>query len=582
MAKMQEALDVNEAITATQVVPSYVFPAPSSFLPPKSWVSTATVRKPLPRLRYRPDAKTRRYDRQLRLWASSGQKSLEQARILLVGCDATGCQALKNLVLPGISHFTILSSNVTTSQDVATNFFLHPTSIGRPIASEAVRHLKELNPAVEGESNVNDPTILLETNPEFFLSFTLIITSNLPPSLELQIADLLWSGPDIPLIGIRSSGFIGRVEIQLREHCIVDTHPETNHTLRIYQPFPALEEYAVGLDIDGMDSMDYSHIPWVVLLVRLASQWKKDHGGNLPNNDEEKTAFKQLLKSGKRKGDEENFDEALTQVYRVWNKSDVSYEIKSLMEDESIKNISVNSKNLHILLHTLSQYLLTPPHLPPLSPTLPDMHSSTTSYIVLQNLFKRQHRSDLQLFRQTLSSTLEKIGLPEDAIPDQEVEGFVRNIGGVGIVKGSSLSERRELKGLIVSTIEESFAPGGYLSIPCAMHFALMACERYYSLYGGFPGSGEGDDVAEDTRKVEEIVGEMVRGVVSLQILPDEVIESIAEIIRGGFGTLPTTAALLGGVVAQETIKLITAQYAPLDNTVVFDLIKSQSEKWKF
>ncbi len=35
------------------------------------------------------------------LWASAGQRSLEQARVLLVGCDATGCQALKNLVLPG-------------------------------------------------------------------------------------------------------------------------------------------------------------------------------------------------------------------------------------------------------------------------------------------------------------------------------------------------------------------------------------------------------------------------------------------------------------------------------------------------
>jgi molybdopterin/thiamine biosynthesis adenylyltransferase len=36
-----------------------------------------------------------------RLWASSGQRSLEQANVLLVGCDATGSQALKNLVLPG-------------------------------------------------------------------------------------------------------------------------------------------------------------------------------------------------------------------------------------------------------------------------------------------------------------------------------------------------------------------------------------------------------------------------------------------------------------------------------------------------
>jgi molybdopterin/thiamine biosynthesis adenylyltransferase len=36
-----------------------------------------------------------------KLWASAGQRSLETARILLIGSDATGCQALKNLVLPG-------------------------------------------------------------------------------------------------------------------------------------------------------------------------------------------------------------------------------------------------------------------------------------------------------------------------------------------------------------------------------------------------------------------------------------------------------------------------------------------------
>uniref|UniRef100_A0A914VIZ7 Uncharacterized protein n=1 Tax=Plectus sambesii TaxID=2011161 RepID=A0A914VIZ7_9BILA len=30
-------------------------------------------------------------------------------------------------------------------------------------------------------------------------------------------------------------------------------------------------------------------------------------------------------------------------------------------------------------------------------------------------------------------------------------------------------------------------------------------------------------------------------------------------------------AALLGGIVAQETIKLITHQYLPVDNTFVYD-----------
>jgi amyloid beta precursor protein binding protein 1 len=37
---------------------------------------------------------------------------------------------------------------------------------------------------------------------------------------------------------------------------------------------------------------------------------------------------------------------------------------------------------------------------------------------------------------------------------------------------------------------------------------------------------------------------------------------------------VPSTAALLGGVAAQEAIKLITRQYIPLDNTAVYDGIQ--------
>lgn len=50
-----------------------------------------------------PSEKERKYDRQLRLWAASGQAALESANILLVnaGCGTVGVETLKNLVLPG-------------------------------------------------------------------------------------------------------------------------------------------------------------------------------------------------------------------------------------------------------------------------------------------------------------------------------------------------------------------------------------------------------------------------------------------------------------------------------------------------
>ena len=51
--------------------------------------------------------------------------------------------------------------------------------------------------------------------------------------------------------------------------------------------------------------------------------------------------------------------------------------------------------------------------------------------------------------------------------------------------------------------------------------------------------------------------------------------------VRGGFACLPNMAAFLGGIVAQEAIKLVTNQYNPVDNTVVADLISSSLEKYR-
>ena len=45
--------------------------------------------------------------------------------------------------------------------------------------------------------------------------------------------------------------------------------------------------------------------------------------------------------------------------------------------------------------------------------------------------------------------------------------------------------------------------------------------------------------------------------------------------IRSPTSELPTTAALVGGLVAQEAIKLVTRQYVPIDGVCVIDLVAS-------
>ncbi len=82
----------------------------------------------------------------------------KRSRILVLSSSATSTSILKNLVLPGIGHFTILDDAITSTADAGNNFFLEgPSSIGKHRASEAVRLLAELNDGVTGEAVTSTP-----------------------------------------------------------------------------------------------------------------------------------------------------------------------------------------------------------------------------------------------------------------------------------------------------------------------------------------------------------------------------------------------------------------------------------------
>lgn len=83
------------------------------------------------------------------------------------------------------------------------------------------------------------------------------------------------------------------------------------------------------------------------------------------------------------------------------------------------------------------------------------MHSSTSSYIELQNLFKAQFNDDLARYKLALNATLKSIDLAEDAIPNDEVESFARNVSAVDIVQGTSLAERKGINSALTELYSE-------------------------------------------------------------------------------------------------------------------------------
>ena len=101
-----------------------------------------------------PTAKEKKYDRQLRLWAASGQQALEEAHVLLLnsGPGVVGIETLKNLILPGIGQFTIVDGREVRESDLGVNFFLTDERLGRSRAQECCAYLSELNPEVKGHA----------------------------------------------------------------------------------------------------------------------------------------------------------------------------------------------------------------------------------------------------------------------------------------------------------------------------------------------------------------------------------------------------------------------------------------------
>ena len=99
-----------------------------------------------------PTDKEKKYDRQLRLWAASGQEALENSHVLLVnsGSGVAGVEALKNLVLPGIGRYTIYDRATVAEEDLGVNFFLDAKSLGESRAEATCKLLQELNPDVSG------------------------------------------------------------------------------------------------------------------------------------------------------------------------------------------------------------------------------------------------------------------------------------------------------------------------------------------------------------------------------------------------------------------------------------------------
>ncbi|KAI9930532.1 hypothetical protein AWENTII_007511 [Aspergillus wentii] len=546
-----------------------------------------------------PSSKERKYDRQLRLWAASGQQALENARVLLVNSDGpwgnqstgtsgvVGVETLKNLVLPGIGGFTIVDPAIVTETDLGVNFFLEEESLGKSRAEETCRLLRELNPDVEGSFQAKPISELLQQDPELLLQHKLVLISGPLKSSSLDAICKLSRELDIPVLYTHSVGFYSVFSLQLpADFPIVETHPdpETTQDLRLLNPWPELA--AAGARVSNLDSLDdhqHGHVPYILLLLHYLEKWKATHDGNVPSNYKEKTEFRELVRGSARthnpEGGEENYDEAVAAVLKSLNPFSLRSTVREIFEMQECKNLRQDSGDFWVIASAINQFYQKHNVLP-LPGSLPDMKAQSADYISLQNIYKSKARKDVEEVTATVRQIEAQLGSRAGPIPEKEVEIFCKNAAHIKVVRGRDIpkieDDAHTLKTIRNNlTFDESTMP---IFIACQILDAIVTDIQE----GKQPGNSLDDDVTWNSH-IDRVVSILRRDDPSAvsEEARERIEEATQEVRRTEGGELHNISSLTGGLVAQEALKVITRQYGPLDNTCLFDGARSRSEMYK-
>ncbi len=97
----------------------------------------------------------------------------------------------------------------------------------------------------------------------------------------------------------------------------------------------------------------------------------------------------------------------------------------------------------------------------------------------------------------------------------------------------------------------------------------------FYEKYHRYPG-----ELLSDEKQMEVDLDDLkrIQKDISKKGAPQDILE---ELCRYGASELHSIAAFIGGCCAQETIKLITHQYVPMDNTLVYNGIEQTTSVFK-
>lgn len=243
---------------------------------------------------------------------------------------------------------------------------------------------------------------------------------------------------------------------------------------------------------------------------------------------------------------------------------------------EECKQLSAASADFWVIASAVREFYETH-QLLPLPGSLPDMKAQSADYVSLQNIYKTKARKDIAEVTDIIRRIESQLGRAA-RVDDKDIEIFCKNASHVQVIRGRDIPQ----------------VDGGEDTKKC-LRLELNNDESLIPVYLAFQvldtvvtGIQEGkyhQDALDDDGIWSSEIGRILAVIAADAAVDDEarnrVLEAAQELRRTEGGELHNISSLTGGLVAQEALKVLTRQYVPLDNTCIFDGVRSSSAMYK-
>lgn len=187
---------------------------------------------------------------------------------------------------------------------------------------------------------------------------------------------------------------LGYLRVFKQENMIIEsktTEDVHKRDLRMAEPWPELLEYANSFKFDELEVVDHIHVPYAVILIQAANMWRAEHDGKLPKTFAEKGQFKEMVKK-MNKHNGENFEEAVNVAWDLWKEA-MPYHLQAIMDDPKSQS---SNETFWLFVAALKQFWNEHKRLP-VSGVVPDMISTSASYLGIQQLYIKRAEEDRNL-----------------------------------------------------------------------------------------------------------------------------------------------------------------------------------------